>query len=68
MKYLLDTNICVYWLKGNQQVEQKILSVGIQQQLIQQKAKFVVMKTMRITRAFTADRHFEQAGFSMLLK
>lgn len=29
MKYLLDTNICVYWLKGNQQIEQKILSVGI---------------------------------------
>jgi predicted nucleic acid-binding protein len=29
MKYLLDTNICVYWLKGNEQVEQKILSVGM---------------------------------------
>jgi predicted nucleic acid-binding protein len=29
MKYLLDTNICVYWLKGNEQIEQKILSVGI---------------------------------------
>ncbi len=29
MKYLLDTNICVYWLKGNEQIEQKILSVGL---------------------------------------
>jgi len=29
MKYLLDTNICVYWLKGNEKLEQKILSVGI---------------------------------------
>jgi predicted nucleic acid-binding protein len=29
MKYLLDTNICVYWLKGNVKLEQKILSVGI---------------------------------------
>lgn len=29
---------------------------------------FVVMKKMRMTRAFTADRHFEQAGFSLLLK
>jgi predicted nucleic acid-binding protein len=29
MKYLLDTNICVYWLKGNEHIEQKILSVGI---------------------------------------
>lgn len=29
---------------------------------------FVVMQTMRVTRAFTADRHFEQAGFSILLK
>jgi tRNA(fMet)-specific endonuclease VapC len=29
MKYLLDTNICVYWLKGNEQIELKILSVGM---------------------------------------
>ena len=29
MKYLLDTNICVYWLKGNEQIEQKIISVGM---------------------------------------
>jgi tRNA(fMet)-specific endonuclease VapC len=29
MKYLLGTNICVYWLKGNEQIEQKILSVGM---------------------------------------
>ena len=29
MRYLLDTNICVYWLKGNEHIEQKILSVGI---------------------------------------
>ena len=29
MKHLLDTNICVYWLKGNEHIEQKVLSVGI---------------------------------------
>lgn len=29
MKYLLDTNICIYWLKGNDQIEQKILSIGL---------------------------------------
>ena len=29
---------------------------------------FVVMEKLRLTRAFTADRHFEQAGFSILLK
>ena len=29
MKYLLDTNICVYWLKGNEHIEKKVLSVGI---------------------------------------
>ena len=29
MKYLLDTDICVYWLKGNEHIEQKVLSVGI---------------------------------------
>jgi len=29
VKYLLDTNICVYWFKGNEHIEQKVLSVGI---------------------------------------
>jgi predicted nucleic acid-binding protein len=29
---------------------------------------FVVMEMMRMNRAFTADRHFEQAGFTVLLK
>lgn len=29
---------------------------------------FVVMQKMRMNRAFTADRHFEQAGFTILLK
>ena len=29
MKYLLDTNICVYWLKGNRQIEQQVLAAGI---------------------------------------
>jgi predicted nucleic acid-binding protein len=31
-------------------------------------ASFVVMETMRINKAFTADKHFEQAGFTVLLK
>jgi len=29
---------------------------------------FVVMKRLRLTDALTADRHFEQAGFTILLK
>ena len=29
MKYILDTDICIYWLKGNEHIEQKILSGGI---------------------------------------
>lgn len=29
MSYLLDTNICVYWLKGNERIENKALSVGL---------------------------------------
>lgn len=29
---------------------------------------FVVMKRMGLTDAFTSDRHFEQAGFTILLK
>ncbi len=28
MKYILDTNICIYWLKGNTEIEKKILDVG----------------------------------------
>lgn len=31
-------------------------------------ASFTVMKHRRIKNAFTADRHFEQAGFARLLK
>jgi tRNA(fMet)-specific endonuclease VapC len=29
VKYLLDTNICIYWLKGNEHIEQKVLAGGI---------------------------------------
>lgn len=29
MKYLLDTDTCVFWLKGNDRIEQKVLSVGM---------------------------------------
>ena len=29
MKYLLDTDTCVFWLKGNEHIEQKVLAVGI---------------------------------------
>jgi tRNA(fMet)-specific endonuclease VapC len=29
VKYLLDTDTCVFWLKGNDRIEQKVLSVGM---------------------------------------
>jgi len=29
VKYLLDTDTCVFWLKGNEHIEQKVLAVGI---------------------------------------
>ena len=29
MSYLLDTNIIVYWLKGNERIENKALSIGL---------------------------------------
>lgn len=29
MSYLLDTNICVYWLKGSETVEHKAVQVGL---------------------------------------
>ncbi len=28
MKYLLDTDTCIYWLKGNQNIEQKVMALG----------------------------------------
>jgi tRNA(fMet)-specific endonuclease VapC len=31
MSYLLDTDICVYWLKGHKVIEQKALSVGLEE-------------------------------------
>ena len=29
MRYLLDTDTCVFWLKGNERIEQKVLAVGM---------------------------------------
>ncbi|HKZ57567.1 MAG TPA: PIN domain-containing protein [Thermodesulfovibrionales bacterium] len=29
MNYLLDTDICVYWLKGSEKIEQRVLDVGL---------------------------------------
>jgi tRNA(fMet)-specific endonuclease VapC len=29
MKYLLDTDICIYWLKGNKSIEQMAISLGL---------------------------------------
>lgn len=28
MNYLLDTDTCIYWLKGRQPVREKLLAVG----------------------------------------
>jgi len=30
MIYILDTNICIYWLKGDKNIEAKALEVGIE--------------------------------------
>lgn len=29
-KYVLDTDICIYWLKGNKNIERKILQAGLE--------------------------------------
>ncbi len=29
MNWLLDTDICIYWLKGNQKIEKRIMQVGL---------------------------------------
>lgn len=34
MKYLLDTNICVYWLNGNKTIEEKAMKVGLKHSTI----------------------------------
>ncbi|SJM94981.1 PilT protein domain protein [Crenothrix polyspora] len=31
MKYLLDTDTLIYWLKGNKKIEEKALAVGLEQ-------------------------------------
>jgi len=30
MTYILDTNICIYWLKGDRNIETKALEVGLE--------------------------------------
>ncbi len=30
MKYLIDTDIIIYWLKGNEKIEAKAVSVGLE--------------------------------------
>ena len=30
MKYLLDTDICVYWLKKDDRIEKNAISVGLE--------------------------------------
>lgn len=34
MKYLLDTNICIYWLNGNKTIEKKAMQEGLNQIVI----------------------------------
>ena len=29
MNYLLDTDTCIYWLKGNEDIEERALKVGL---------------------------------------
>jgi tRNA(fMet)-specific endonuclease VapC len=29
MSYLLDTDTCIFWLKGNKKIEKKALKVGL---------------------------------------
>jgi predicted nucleic acid-binding protein len=30
MKYLFDTDILIYWLKGNQAIEKKTVAMGLE--------------------------------------
>jgi len=30
IKYVLDTDICIFWLRGDKKIEQKILDVGME--------------------------------------
>jgi tRNA(fMet)-specific endonuclease VapC len=31
MRYLLDTDICVYWLKGNEEIEKNVVLKGLEE-------------------------------------
>jgi predicted nucleic acid-binding protein len=33
MKYLFDTDILIYWLKGNQAIERKAVAIGLENRL-----------------------------------
>jgi len=33
-KYVLDTDTCIYWLKGNKNIEKRILKAGMENILI----------------------------------
>jgi tRNA(fMet)-specific endonuclease VapC len=33
-KYILDTDTCIYWLKGDRRIEKKILTAGLENVLI----------------------------------
>ena len=61
--YLLDTNICIYYLKGQYNIDQKIQSAGEKNcfisELTVEELKFGVEKVLRKIRNRTAKKSIE---------
>ena len=64
MKYLIDTNICIYWLNGDLAIEKKALKVGLKNIAI----SFITISELLLTRTTdqenaTKNLKIKWAGF-----
>jgi len=63
MSYLLDTNICIYWLKGNQVIEQQAIKNGLENLFI----SFITLSELYYG-AFRSKRVLENLASIYFLK
>lgn len=63
MIYLLDTNVCIYWLKGNQVIEQQAIKNGLENLFI----SFITLSELYYG-AFKSSRIIENLASISFLK
>lgn len=63
MIYLLDTNVCIYWLKGNQVIEQQAIKNGLKNLFI----SFITLSELYYG-AFKSSRIIENLASISFLK